>query len=77
MCDRLRDDWTRAEQFFTPFYPNTVTQYCFLRIFCYLNFTDSDKEVDKNEDSYYRLENWEIFDTVNVMYLKLYKTFGN
>jgi hypothetical protein len=26
MCDRFRDYWTRTEQFFTPFYPNTMTR---------------------------------------------------
>jgi len=57
MCDRLKDYWTRAEQFFTPFYPNTMMQYSFLHIFCYLHFADGDKEVDKNDNNYDRLEN--------------------
>jgi len=76
-CDRLRDYCTRAEQFFTPLYPNTMTQYYFLHILCYLHFTDGDKEVDKNDNN---LTDWkirEIFDTVNDTYSKFYKTFGN
>jgi hypothetical protein len=49
--DRLRDYWTMTEQFFTPFYPTTVTGDCFLLISHYLHFTDNDKEIDKNVEN--------------------------
>jgi hypothetical protein len=49
--DRLRDNWTRADQFFTPFYPTTVTPDCFLHIIHYLHSTDNDKEIDKNVEN--------------------------
>ena len=49
--DRLRDYWTRTEQFFTPFYPTTVTPDCFLLILHYLHFTNNDKEIDKNVEN--------------------------
>ena len=42
-------------------------------IFCYLHFTDIDKEVDKNDNNYDRL--WkikEVFDILGVVYSKFY-----
>lgn len=54
ICDRLRDYWTSAAQFFTPLYPSTTTQDHFLHILRYIHFTDNDKEVNKNNDNYDR-----------------------
>jgi hypothetical protein len=71
--DRLRDCWTRTEQFFALFYPNTMTRDHFLHILCYLHFTDNDKEIDHNDVNYDRL--WkirEIFNILNVAYSKFY-----
>ncbi|GFG33441.1 hypothetical protein Cfor_12401 [Coptotermes formosanus] len=59
ICDRRRYYWTRTEQFFTPFYPNTMTH--------------NDKEMDHNDEKYDRL--WKIretVDTLNVAYSKFY-----
>lgn len=51
ICDRLRDYWTRTEQFFTPIYPTAATPDCFLHILHYLHFTDNDKEINKNVEN--------------------------
>jgi hypothetical protein len=40
--DKLRDYWTREEQFFAPLYPNTTTRDRLLHVFSYLNFTDNE-----------------------------------
>jgi len=69
VCDRLRDYWTRAEQFFTPFHPNTMTQDCFLHILSYLHFTDNDKEVNYY-DRLFKVR--EVFYILSVAYLKFY-----
>jgi hypothetical protein len=71
--DRLRDYWTKTEQFFTPFYPNTMAQDGFLHILRYLHFTDTNKEIDHNDKNYDKL--WkirEIFDMLSVAYSKFY-----
>jgi hypothetical protein len=71
--DRFRDYWTWTEQFFTPFYPNTMTLDRFLHILRYLHFTDNDNEGDKNDENYDRL--WKIrqvFDMINVAHSKFY-----
>lgn len=49
ICERLRNHWTRAEQFFTPFYLYTMTHYHFLHILHYLRFTGNYKEINKND----------------------------
>jgi hypothetical protein len=54
---RFRDYWTRTE-FFTPFYPNTMTQDHCLHIVHYVHFTYNDNEIDKNVENYDRL--WKI-----------------
>jgi hypothetical protein len=71
--DRFRDYWKRTEQFFFLFYPNTMTRDHFLHVVCYMHFTDSDNEIDKNDENYGRL--WKIrqvFDVLNVAYSKFY-----
>ena len=71
--DRLRDYWTRAEQFFTPLHSNTMTRDHFLHILCYLHFTDNNKEVDKKDNHYDRL--WKIREVsyiLSVAYSKFY-----
>ena len=73
ICHRLRDYWTSAAQFFTPLYPNTMTQDHFLHILRYTHFTDNDKEVKKNNDNYDRP--WkikEVFDTLDVAHSNFY-----
>ena len=73
ICDRLRDYWTRTEQFFTPFYSNIMAQDRFLHILRYLYITDNDKEIDPNDENYDRP--WkirEIFYMLNVAHSKFY-----
>jgi hypothetical protein len=67
MHNRLRDCWTRAKQFFTPFLPH----YHFLHILRYWHFTYNEKEIDRNDENYYRL--WkirEIFYVFDVAFSK-------
>jgi hypothetical protein len=49
--DRLTDCWETMEQFYTPFYSNTIKQYRFLGVLCFLHFTDKRKETDKNDEN--------------------------
>jgi hypothetical protein len=73
ICDSLRDYWTKAEQFFTPFYLNTLTRDHYLHVLHYLHFTDNDKEVNKKDNHYDGL--WkvkEVFDILSVAYSKFY-----
>jgi hypothetical protein len=80
ICDRLRGYWTSAAPFFTPLYPNTMTQDHFLHILRYIHFTDNDKEVKKNNnDNYDRPWNIkEVFDSLDVAHSNFYNpTFGN
>jgi hypothetical protein len=59
MQERLGDHWTRTESFFTPFC-SAMTQDRFLHLVNCLYVTDSDEEVDKNGESYYRT--WKIIE---------------
>jgi hypothetical protein len=71
--DRLRDYWSTTEQFFTPFYSNTMKRDRFLHILRFLHFTDNNTDIDKQADDYDRL--WKIrtiFDTLNNSYEKYY-----
>ena len=70
ICDRLRDYWTRTQQFFAPFYLNTMTWDHFLHILLhYLHFTDNDKVIDNN-DRLWKIK--EFFDILNGVYSKFY-----
>jgi len=67
--NRLRDCWTRAKQFFTPFLPH----YHFLHILRYWHFAFNEKEIDRNDENYYRL--WkirEIFYVLHVAFSEFY-----
>ncbi|PNF38713.1 hypothetical protein B7P43_G16719 [Cryptotermes secundus] len=55
--DRLKDYWSTAEQFATPFYSNTMKRDRFLHILCF-HFVDNNTKTDRNADSYDRL--WKI-----------------
>ncbi|XP_023719041.1 piggyBac transposable element-derived protein 4-like [Cryptotermes secundus] len=71
--DRLKDYWSTAEQFCTPFYSNTMKRECFLRILHFIHFADNSTEIDRNADSYDG--QWKIriiFDTLNDAYQKYY-----
>jgi hypothetical protein len=71
--DTLKDYWSTAEQFATPFYSNTMKRDRFLHILRFLHFADNNTETDRNADSYDRL--WKIrtiFDTLNDAYEKYY-----
>jgi hypothetical protein len=78
ISDRHVNYWIRAEQFFTHFYLNTKTQGRLLHILHYVQITDNDKEINKNDYNYDRL--WKIrkvFDILNVACLKFYNPSGH
>jgi hypothetical protein len=55
ICDRLRGYQTRTEQFFSPFYQNTMTRDHFWHISLhYLHFTDNDTKLNMNDKNYDR-----------------------
>jgi hypothetical protein len=71
--DRIKDYWSTAEQFHTPFYSNMMQRDRFLHILHFLHFTDNNAEIDKQADNYDRL--WKIrtiIDTLNDTYDKYY-----
>jgi hypothetical protein len=71
--DRIKDYWSTAEQFHTPFYSNTMKRDRFLHILRFLHFTDNNAEIDRKAYNYDRL--WKIrtiFDTLNDAYQKYY-----
>jgi hypothetical protein len=70
--DKLRDYWRRQQQFFAPLYPNT-TRDRLLHVFSYLNFTENDNDVVKNDDNYDRLLKLRgVFGIRDVAYSKPY-----
>ncbi|PNF23240.1 hypothetical protein B7P43_G18268 [Cryptotermes secundus] len=71
--DTLKDYWSTAEQFATPFYSNTMKRDRFLHILRFLHFADKSTETDRNVHSYDRLRKIRtIFDTLNDAYQKYY-----
>jgi len=53
--DTLKSCWLTAEQFFMPFYTNTVKYDRFFHILRFLNFGDSMNQPDKNDRNHDRL----------------------
>jgi hypothetical protein len=50
--DRLTDYWATMEQFYTPFYSNTIKRDRFLNILRFLHIADNWKEIYKNDENY-------------------------
>jgi hypothetical protein len=73
ICNRLRDYRTRAAQFFTPLYPNTMMQDHFSHNLHYMYVQTCQKEDNKNNDNYDR--SWkikEVFDNLDDVYSNFY-----
>jgi hypothetical protein len=72
ICDRLRDYWTRTEQFFTPFHPYTMTR----DLSCIFYITYTSQTMTKKLTTITKTDRlWkirEIFYMLNVAYCKFY-----
>jgi hypothetical protein len=55
--DQLTDYWATMDQFYTPFYSNTIKRDRYLHVLHFLHFADNRNETDKIGENYDRLEN--------------------
>ena len=71
--DKLTDYWSRAENFYTSFYSNTMNRDGFFHILCFLHFTDNKNDpdmMDKNSDRLWEMRH--LFDILNEKFSKFY-----
>ncbi|PNF29671.1 PiggyBac transposable element-derived protein 4 [Cryptotermes secundus] len=71
--DTLKDYWSRDEQYYTPFYRNTMVRDRFLHILRFLHFENNDAPPNRDDPEYDRL--WKIrkiFDNLNNKFCELY-----
>jgi len=71
--DCLKYYWSREEQFFTPFYSNTMVRDRFFNILRFLHFENNDNPTNRDDPHYDRL--WKISnvsDTLNNKFYELY-----
>ena len=71
--DCLKDYWSREEQYFIPFYSNTMVRDRIFHILRFLHFENNDNPPNHDDPHYDRL--WKIrniFDILNNKFYKLY-----
>src|SRR5215510_12576011 len=71
--DRLTDYWSRAENFHTLFYSNSMKRDRFFHILRFLHFTDNKNEpdmTDENSDRLWKMRH--LFDILNHKFRKFY-----
>jgi len=71
--DCLKDYWSREEQYFTPFYSDTMVWDWFFHILRFLHFEGNDDPPNCDDPHYDRL--WKVrnsFDTLNNKFYDLY-----
>jgi len=71
--DCLKDYWSREQQYFTPFYSNTMVRDRFFHILRFLHFENNDNPLNHDDPHYDRL--WKIrnvSDTLNNKFYELY-----
>ncbi|KAG8229295.1 hypothetical protein J437_LFUL010049 [Ladona fulva] len=72
--DSLKDYWSRLEQFYTPFFGNTMPRDRFFHILRFLHFTDNENSPNRDDANYDRL--WKIrslFNIINDNFAKFYR----
>ncbi|PNF36309.1 hypothetical protein B7P43_G00540 [Cryptotermes secundus] len=71
--DTLKDYWSRDEQYYTPFYNNTMVRNCFFHILRFLHFENNEAPPNRDDPEYDRL--WkirQIFNSLNSKFCELY-----
>jgi len=67
---RLRDYWTKMEQFCTPFYGQTMARARYFHILRFLHFTDNRSGVDRKDDRLWKLR--DLFEIIRTNFSKFY-----
>ena len=66
-------EWSREEQYCTPFYSNVMARNCFFHIFRFLHFENNDNPPNHDNPNYDRLwKTQKILDTVNNKFCEVY-----
>lgn len=71
--DTLKDYWNKDEQYYTPFFHNTMARDRFLHILRFIHFSNNDDPPSREDPGYDRL--WKIrniFDNLNNKFAELY-----
>ena len=71
--DTLKDYWSRDEQYYTPFYHNTMVRDRFFHILRFLHFENNEAPPNRDDPEYDRL--WkirQIFNSLNSKFCELY-----
>ena len=69
--DKLTNYWSRAYNYHSTFYGNTMKRDRFFHIFCFLHFTDNKNKLDvtdKNSDRLWKMRH--LFEILNEKFSK-------